>query len=67
MFEYNESNYDMISVEEMMNILHLGKNTCYDLLKEKEIKCFKIRGRYKIPRISVFEYIEQKRNAFVLE
>ena len=66
MFEYNESNYDMISVEEMMDILHLGKNTAYNLLKQKEIKCFKIQGRYKIPKLSIYEYIERKRNEFVI-
>lgn len=62
-----EENYDMLTVEEMMDLLHLGKNTAYSLLKEKEIKCFKIRGRYKIPKISIYEYIEQKRNNFLLE
>ena len=54
--------YEMMSVEEVMDMLHIGKNTAYQLLKEKELKCFKIRGRYKIPKCSVYEYIEQKRN-----
>lgn len=67
MFEYKENSYEMLSVEEMMEVLHLGKNTAYNLLKQKEIKCFKIRGRYKIPRISVYEFIEQKRNEFVVQ
>ena len=58
-----ENNYDMIRVEELMQMLHLGKNTAYELLKNNEIKCFQIRGRYKIPRISVYEYIEKQRNS----
>ncbi len=62
-----EDKYDMLSVEEMMDVLHLGKNTAYNLLKQKEIKCFKIRGRYKIPRISLYEFIEQKRNEYLIE
>ena len=56
-------NYEMISVEDLMKMLHLGKNTAYELLKNKELKCFQIRGRYKIPKISVYEYIEKQRNA----
>ncbi|MBR1591050.1 MAG: helix-turn-helix domain-containing protein [Acidaminococcaceae bacterium] len=60
---YDEK-YDMLSVEELMEILHLGKNTAYELLKSNTIKCFRIRGRYKIPKISVYEYIENQRNSF---
>ena len=58
-----EDKYDMISVEELMEMLHLGKNTAYELLKSNELKCFRIRGRYKIPKISVYEYIEKQRNS----
>ncbi len=58
-----EDKYEMISVEDLMEMLHLGKNTTYELLKSNTIKCFLIKGRYKIPRISVYEYIEEQRNA----
>ncbi len=57
-----EDKYDMISVEDLMDMLHLGKNTTYELLKSNTIKCFLIKGRYKIPRISVYEYIEEQRH-----
>ena len=58
-----EDKYDMISVEDLLDMLHLGKNTTYELLKSNTIKCFLIKGRYKIPRISVYEYIEEQRHA----
>ncbi len=57
-----EEKYDMLSVEDVMELLHLGKNTAYNMLKNKDIKCFKIRGRYKIPKISVYEFIESNLN-----
>lgn len=51
----------IISMEELMSYLNIGKTTAYRLIRSGEIKVFKIGRIYKIPRKSVEEYIEQKR------
>ena len=51
----------IISMEELMSYLNIGKTTAYKLIRSGEIKVFKIGRIYKIPRKSVEEYIEQKR------
>lgn len=54
--EYN----DMVTIEEVMEMLGIGKNTAYELLKRRELKCFQIKGRWKIPKQAVIEYISTK-------
>ena len=46
--EYN----DMLSVDDLMEILGVGKNAAY--------KCFRLKGRWKIPKESVIEYVRSK-------
>ena len=54
--EYN----DMLSVDDLMEILGIGKNAAYDLLRNGELKCFRLKGRWKIPKESVIEYVRSK-------
>ena len=54
--EYN----DMLSVDDLMEILDIGKNAAYDLLRSDELKCFRLKGRWKIPKESVIEYVRSK-------
>lgn len=54
--EYN----DMLSVDDLMEILGIGKNAAYDLLRNSELKCFRLKGRWKIPKESVIEYVRSK-------
>lgn len=51
---------EILTVEEMMELLNVGKNTAYQLLENVEIKAFRIGRLWKIPRKSVYEYIERK-------
>ena len=48
---------DILTVEELMELLNIGKNTAYTLLDSGEIKAFRIGRMWKIPRKSVYEYI----------
>ena len=50
-------NEELITLEELQEILCIGKNTAYRLLINNEIKAFKIGRLWKIPRSSVLEYI----------
>ena len=54
--EYN----DMLSVDDLMEILGIGKNAAYDLLRSDELKCFRLKGRWKTPKESVIEYVRSK-------
>ena len=55
-YRYN----DILSVKELCELLHIGKNTAYRLLRSKEIKSIKIGRVYKIPKQAVKAYILQK-------
>lgn len=48
----------LITVEELCEILMIGKNAAYSLLKSGKIKCFRIGRIWKIPRVSIDKYIE---------
>ena len=51
---------EILTIEELMELLYIGKNTAYQLLKSGEIKAFRIGKVWKIPRESVNEYIMRK-------
>ena len=56
---YNDRT-DLVTIDELCEILMIGKNTAYSLLKRGAIKSFKINRVWKIPRISVDEYIKKQ-------
>lgn len=56
---FNEYN-DMLTVEDLMEVLAIGKNAAYELLKSGELKCFRLKGRWKIPKEAVIEFVRTK-------
>lgn len=56
--EYNA----ILTVEDVMEILNIGKNAAYDLFRKNEIKCFQLKNRWKIPKQSVIDYINEQTN-----
>ena len=50
---------DILSVKQLCEILCIGKNTAYRLLKSGEIRSIKIGKVYKIPKKDVRRYIEK--------
>ncbi len=53
-----QNNYDdMVTIDELCEMLAIGRNTAYSLLKSGEIKAFKIGRIWKIPRDAVSEYV----------
>ncbi len=48
---------DVLTVREMMDMLAIGKNTAYKLIREGAVKSFRLGNSYKILRKSVEEYI----------
>ncbi|WP_193603803.1 helix-turn-helix domain-containing protein [Niallia nealsonii] len=51
---------DILTVDELMDILYIGKNTAYQLLNSRKIQAFKIGRVWKIPREAVTQYIIQQ-------
>lgn len=56
--EYNE----LITIDELCNILCIGRNTAYRLLKSNTLQAFKIGRIWKIPKRAVENYIYQSAN-----
>ncbi len=47
----------VITPEEIANLLNIGLNSAYTLLREGKVKAFKIGKVWKIPRFSIDEFI----------
>lgn len=51
---------ELLTLEELCETLIIGKNTAYILLQTGEIKAFRTGRIWKIPMLSVQEYILRK-------
>ncbi|MCM1231667.1 MAG: helix-turn-helix domain-containing protein [Ruminococcus flavefaciens] len=51
-------NNEIMKFEEVMEYLNIGKSTLYNLLRNGEIRSFKIGKVWKIPRSAIEEYIK---------
>lgn len=50
---------DILTVDELCEVLGIGANAAYQLLNDGAIPAFRIGRRWKIPREAVQEYISQ--------
>lgn len=57
---YQTERSDLITVDELCELLSIGRNSAYSLLNSGDIKAFRIGRIWKISRESVFEYIKRK-------
>ena len=44
---------EVITIDQMCEILHIGKIKAYELLRTQTVKCLRIGKKYIIPRASV--------------
>lgn len=51
---------DMLSIDDVMEMLGIGRNSVYELLNIGELKGFRIKGKWKITKRAVVEYITVK-------
>lgn len=51
---------DIVGIKELQEMLGTGRDGAYDLLRMGEIKHLKLRGKYRIPKKFIIEYIEKK-------
>ena len=54
---------DIVSIDDVMKMLRIGRSNVYKLLREKEIKCVRIGVKYIIPKKSIIEFIERNQIA----
>lgn len=57
---YENFEHEILTVEELMELLYIGKNTAYQLLNSGEIRAFRIGRVWKIPKEAVGEYVLRK-------
>ena len=50
----------LITVEELCEVLMIGKNSAYNLLRSGKIKSFRIGRIWKIPKESLNRYIREQ-------
>ena len=48
---------DIVSVEDVMEMLHLGRVTVYNLLKSGRIHTLRVGKKYVIPKKSVINFL----------
>ena len=48
---------ELITLDQLQEILSIGRNTAYDLLRTKKIKAIKIGKLWRIPKKSIEDYI----------
>ena len=55
---------DIVSFEELKAMLHIGKNSAYQLLSTKQIKSRRMNGtgKYIIPKESVINFVNQQKS-----
>ena len=51
---------DLISIEELCEVLSIGRNTAYHLLISGQIKAFKCGRVWKVPKLAVEQYIRSR-------
>lgn len=56
----NTQTTDLITIEELCEVLSIGRNTAYALLNTKKIKAFQIGRVWKIPMQSVEQFIRDE-------
>ncbi|HDR8505480.1 TPA: helix-turn-helix domain-containing protein [Bacillus cereus] len=61
-------NYDdVVHVEDLMEMLDIGRNKAYELLQSGKVKSFKIGKSYRIPKVCIQRYVLSKVNMKIEE
>ena len=53
----------VLRVEDLTQILSIGRNTAYELVRSGKIKSIRIGRSYRITRDSITEYLAQKQDS----
>jgi len=50
---------DIVSIENLMEMLHLGKSKVYNLLQNNQIRHVRVGRKYIIPKLSVVGFLNE--------
>ncbi|MEI3895175.1 MULTISPECIES: helix-turn-helix domain-containing protein [unclassified Bacillus (in: firmicutes)] len=54
-------NYDdVVNVEDLMEMLNIGRNKAYELLQSGKVRSFKVGKSYRIPKVYIQQYVLSK-------
>ena len=48
---------DVVSIDEIQQMLRIGKNAVYELLKTEKLKSIKVGKKYVVPKKYVIEFL----------
>lgn len=51
---------DVVSIKDLQKMLGIGRNKAYELLRDNTIQSIKIGRDYKIPKIYVIKYLNER-------
>ncbi|MCI9502927.1 MAG: helix-turn-helix domain-containing protein [Hungatella sp.] len=51
---------DIITIPELCEVLTIGRNRAYELLKTGQISAFQLGRNWKIPKIALEEYLKKQ-------
>ncbi|MDO4329073.1 MAG: helix-turn-helix domain-containing protein [Lachnospiraceae bacterium] len=54
--------HDILTITDVCEILLIGRNRAYELLKTGEIHGFQLGRTWKIPKIALEEYLKKQAN-----
>lgn len=49
---------DVVSIDDLQKMLHIGRNSAYELVRKGRIKTIKMGTRYIIPKKSVIDFLD---------
>lgn len=55
-----DSYADVLTVNDVMNILHIGRNKAYELLRSRVIPSIRIGKKYVIPKNLMIEFLSNR-------
>ena len=60
-YENMFQNYpDVVTIEQLMQMLNIGKNKAYELIKNKRIQTVRIGKKYIIPKVAVIQFLSNR-------
>ena len=66
--KYNYVSYDdiplIMTVEDLMPILLIGRSTAYKLVRSGKLKTFRVEKQIRISREALIEYIKQEQQRY---
>ena len=51
---------DILTLDDLQDILHIGKNKAYELCRTGSIKAFGVDRQWRIPKTSLEDFIQEQ-------